>query len=73
MTFTLDVVNVNWSGPSSPDAAIYTLLANAGSFTIQVENGFFNANQICTDIENRMNSNCFIIYFACLISVLLPY
>lgn len=55
MTFSLDVVNVNWSGPSSPDTTIYTLLCNAPRFTIQVENGFFNGNQIAIDIENRMN------------------
>jgi len=55
MSFSFDTVNVNWSGPSSPDPAIYAILANAGLFTIQVENGFFNPNQITIDIQNRMN------------------
>ena len=58
MSFSLDVVNVSWSGGTSPDPNIYTVLANAGMFTIEIEPGFYQAyspNDLPYEIQNRMN------------------
>ena len=55
MSFSLNEINVNWSGPSSPNTSIYTVLADAPMFTIEIEPGFYQPNQLALEIQNRMN------------------
>jgi hypothetical protein len=56
MSFTFDTVNINWSGGSSPNPAIYAILANADRFNIEIEPGFYQPNQLANEIQNRMNN-----------------
>lgn len=55
MSFSFDTVNINWSGGSSPNPAIYAILANATRFTIEIEPGFYNPDQLANELQNRMN------------------
>lgn len=55
MSFTLDVINVNWSAADSPNPAIYAILASAPTFTIEIEPGFYQPTQLAYEIQNRMN------------------
>jgi len=51
--FRFSTVSTAWSTSSIP--AIYTILNNAGDFEITIQNGFYDPDEIASEIQNRMN------------------